>query len=441
MKKHRSNCAGIDIGSAEVYVSADGLENVRVFKTYTNDFKILVKLFLEKGITSVAMEATGVYWVVLYEMLDASRIDVWLVDGRQTKQVPGRKTDVKDCQWIHQLHTYGLLNRCHIVVGDIKTLRSYVRLREDHIQSASRHINHMHKALTQMNIRLKEVISQLHGKSGMAMIEAILSGERNKQVLLDLCHGTIIKKKKEQILEALEGHYKEDQLFALQQAVDAYKFYQEQIQQCDQKIDIIIQRIGLREIEPPKGKQINRKQTKDVRKAIRHNKPQIKKFGEKIIQAYSGIDVSILPGINDYSAMKLMSELGYDLSKWKSEKHFTSWLGLAPGQNNSGKKNRQKSRKVVQRAGQVFRQIANNLMNKSQKTYLAHFGRRLKSRKGPYIATKAVARKLAIFYYRLMTKGTIYVEQGIENYKIQLRQQKLRSLNKIAKELNIEVMI
>lgn len=436
MKKLRSNCAGIDIGSAEVYVSADGLNKVHVFKTYTNDFKILVKLFLEKGITSVAMEATGVYWVVLYEMLDASGIDVWLVDGRQTKQVPGRKTDVKDCQWIHQLHTYGLLNRCHIVVGDIKILRSYVRLREDHIQSASRHINHMHKALTQMNIRLKEVISQLHGKSGMAMIEAILSGERNKQILLELCHGKIINNKKEEILKALEGHYKEDQLFALQQAVDAYKFYQEQIKKCDQKIDTILQSIGQKEIKLHKSKQI-----KSKRKAIRHNKPQIKKFGQKIVEANNGLDVSILPGINDYSAMKLVSELGYDLSKWKSEKHFTSWLGLAPGQNNSGKKNRQKNRKAVQRAGQVFRQIANNLMNKSQKTYLAHFGRRLKSRKGPYVATKAVARKLAIFYYRLMTKGTIYVEQGIENYKVQLRQQKLRTLNKIAKELKVEVLI
>ena len=431
MKKLRLNCAGIDIGSAEIYVSADGLKKVHVFKTYTHDFKILVKLFLEKGITSVAMEATGVYWVVLYEMLDAAGIEVWLVDGRQTKQVPGRKTDVKDCQWIHQLHTYGLLNRCHIVVGNIKTLRCYVRLREDHIQSASRHINHMHKALTQMNIRLKEVISQLHGKSGMAMIEAILSGERNKQVLLELCHGKIINNKKEQVLKALEGEYKEDQLFALQQALDAYKFYQNQIVQCDQQIDKILQRIGSQEIKPSKA----------ARKAIRHNKPQIKKFGVKVVQAYNGIDVSILPGINDYSAMKLMSELGHDLSKWKSEKHFTSWLGLAPGQNNSGKKNKHKNRKVVQRAGQVFRQIANNLMNKSQKTYLAHFGRRLKSRKGPYLATKAVARKLAIFYYRLMTKGTIYVEQGIENYKDQIRQQKIRTLHKIAKELNVEVSI
>lgn len=431
MKKLRDHCCGIDLGASEVYVSADGLNKVNVFKTYTNDFNVLVKLLLKKNITSVAMEATGVYWVILYEMLEEAGIDVWLVDGRQTKQVPGRKTDVKDCQWIHQLHTYGLLNRCHVVVGEIKTLRSYVRLREDHIQSKSRHINHMNKALTLMNIRLKETISQIHGKSGLAIIEAILAGQRNKELLLALCDSRIIKNKRKEMLKALEGHYKEEQLFALKQALQGYKFYQQQIVECDQHIDKILKTMGI-------GVNIEKS---SKRKAIRHNKPQIEDFGTKMVKAYCGIDVTILPGITDYSAMKLVSEIGLDLSKWHSEKHFTSWLGLAPGQNNSGKKKKQKSRKVVQRAGQVFRQIANNLMNKSQTTYLAHFGRRLRARKGPYVATKAVARKLAIFYFRLMVKGTIYVEQGIENYKEQLNMQKLKTMHKIAAELNIQLQI
>jgi len=167
----------------------------------------------------------------LYEILEAAGIDVWLVDGRQTKQVPGRKTDVKDCQWIQELHSYGLLNRCLVVDADIKELRSYLRLREDHIRSSSMHINHMQKALTEMNIRLKEVLSQIHGKSGMAIIEAILNGERNRDILVSLCYTSILKDKKDLVYKSLDGRYTKAGLFALKQAYDAYQFYSQQILQ------------------------------------------------------------------------------------------------------------------------------------------------------------------------------------------------------------------
>ncbi|MDO9579218.1 MAG: transposase, partial [Bacteroidales bacterium] len=175
MKKIRENAAGIDIGAKKVFVSVEGQE-VKNFFTFTEDFEQLRDYLLKHKIGTVAMEATGVYWNILYEILEEAGIDVWLVDGRQTKQVPGRKTDVKDCQWIQQLHSYGLLNRCFVVESDIKELRSYQRLREDHIRSASMHVNHMQKALTEMNIRIKEVLSQIHGTSGLAIIEAILKG-------------------------------------------------------------------------------------------------------------------------------------------------------------------------------------------------------------------------------------------------------------------------
>jgi hypothetical protein len=243
MEKIRTNVAGIDIGSKKVFTAVEGQSVVSHF-TFTEDFMQLRDYLLEHKVESVAMEATGVYWVILYELLEDAGIDVWLVDGRQTKQVPGRKTDVKDCQWIQELHSYGLLNRCLVVDVDIKELRSYLRLREDHIRSSSTHINHMQKALTLMNIRLKEVISQIHGTSGLAIIKAILDGERDKNVLVGLCHKSILKKKKDLVLKSLEGKYTEAGLFALKQAYDGYRFYLGQIDECDKKINVVVNRIG-----------------------------------------------------------------------------------------------------------------------------------------------------------------------------------------------------
>lgn len=243
MEKIRSNAAGIDIGAKKVFTAVEGQPVVSHF-TFTEDFYNLRDYLLGHNVETVAMEATGVYWVILYEILEEAGIDVWLVDGRQTKQVPGRKTDVKDCQWIQEIHSYGLLNRCLVVDSDIKELRSYVRQREDHINSASKHINQMQKALTLMNIRLKEVISQLQGASGMAIIEAILNGERDKNVLVNLCHFSILKKKKDLVLKSLEGRYTDAGLFALKQAYNGYNFYQQQIAECDNRINIVINRIG-----------------------------------------------------------------------------------------------------------------------------------------------------------------------------------------------------
>ena len=230
MKKIRTNVAGIDIGAAKVFTSIEG-QPVVSHLTFTADFYLLRDYLLNFKVESVAMEATGIYWVILYEILEEAGIDVWLVDGRQTKQVPGRKTDVKDCQWIQELHSYGLLNRCLVVKSDIKELRSYIRLREDHIELSSMHINHMQKALTLMNIRLKEVLSQIHGASGIEIIKAILKGERDKNVLVNLCHQSVLKTKKELIIKSLEGRYTDAGLFELKQAYEGYLFYQTKIEE------------------------------------------------------------------------------------------------------------------------------------------------------------------------------------------------------------------
>jgi transposase len=428
MKKIRENAAGIDIGAKRVFVYVEEQE-VKSFFTFTEDLEQVRDYLLKHKIKTVAMEATGVYWNILYEILQDARIDVWLVDGRQTKQVPGRKTDVKDCQWIQQLHSYGLLNRCFVVEADVKELRSYQRLREDHLRSAAMHVNHMQKALTEMNIRLKEVISQIHGASGLAIIEAVLKGERNKETLLRMCHSSIIKNKKEEVLKSLNGKYTQAGLFALQQAYDAYNFYQHQIQQCDRMLDIIIKKIGDGGLE---------QKSQSSRKPIRHNKPDIDNLGMYLIKIFGGKDATVLSGITDYTWMQLLSETGTDLSQWPSEKHFTSWLGLSPGQHSSGKMKRNKRKAGHPKAGQIFRQIAQSLLT-SKHIALGAFGRKLRARKGPSIAIKAMARKLAVLYWRVMVKGLEYVENGINKYEELLLAQRHKTLIRLANELNVQV--
>lgn len=430
MERLREKAAGIDIGARKVFVSIEGSE-VRSFFTFTEDFENLREFLVNNTIETVAMEATGVYWGILYEMLEEAGIDVWLVDGAQTKQVPGRKTDVKDCQWIQQLHTYGLLNRCFVADSDIKELRIYQRLREDHIRSASMHINHMQKALIEMNIRLPEVLSQVHGVSGLAIIQAILNGERDKEKLLKLCDKRIIKTKREEVLKSLNGRYSKSGLFALRQAFESYQFYQNQIKQCDVMLGEVIKRIGKDKPD----------QTSNAsRKPIRHNKPQINDLGKEMLKIFDGKDATTLSGITDYTWMQLLSEVGPDLTKWETEKHFTSWLGLAPGQHSSGKMKRNKRKQGRPKAGQIFRTIAQSLLN-SKQIGLGAFGRRLRSRKGSPIAIKAVARKIAIFYWRIMVRGMDFVELGIKKYEDQLMEQKRKSLNRLAKELKMQVVV
>lgn len=427
MKKLRKNVAGIDVGSKKVFI---GIEDQPVvnFLTFTEDFCKARDYLKEHNIESIAMEATGVYWVILYEILEDEGFDVWLVDGRQTKQVPGRKTDVKDCQWIEELHSYGLLNRCLVVPADINELRSYVRLREDHIRSSTMHINHMQKALTLMNIRLKEVLSQIHGKSGMDIIEAILRGERNRDVLVSYCHKSVLKNKRELVYKSLEGHYTEANLFALKQAYDGYQFYLNQIKECDSRISIVMNRIG----KSGFGKE------KKKRKSIRHNKPEVENLGENLLNLFEGKDATVISGVTDYTWMKLLAEAGNDLTRWPTEQHFTSWLGLAPGQNDSGKRKRNARKKGRPVAGQIFRTIAQGLLN-SKDIAIGAFGRRLRSRKGPAIAIKAMARKLAVLYWRVMVKGIDYAEKGIKNYEQQIAMQKLKTVMRLANELNLDI--
>ena len=423
LKEIHPHAAGIDIGSEKVFI---GIEEkpVKSFNTFTESFCEAVQYLKEHGIQTVAMEATGVYWVVLYEMLEENGIEVYVVNPSQLRYVPGRKSDVQDCQWLQQLHSVGLLNKSFIPTETIRQLRSYVRLREDHIQMSATHVLHMQKALTLMNIRLHQVISQIQGISGLRIIEAILKGEHDPQKLVLLCDKQIQKKKSGDVIASLKGNYKKEHLFALGQAYDCWKFYQDKITECDQQIDNLLQQTNQEKKIPAnigKGK------------AIRHHKPHIEDFRTKMMTLTEGKDPTVLPGITDYTIMQIIAEVGLDLSRWPTERHFTSWLGLAPKRNKTGKTIRNI------KAGQIFRETAQSLL-KSKNIALGAFGRRLRSRKGPMIAVKAMARKLAAMFHRYMTKGIEYVEKGIEQYELQYQRTMMKLIQKKAKEFNLQLV-
>ena len=281
-----------------------------------------------------------------------------------------------------------------------------------------------------MNIRLPQVLSEVHGRSGLNIIRAILKGERDPEKLVELCHPSVLKQKREQIIKALEGRYTQAVLFALSQALQAYLFYQDQIRACDEKIEEVL-------------KKINRDKDKVIpevkHKTIRRHKPDVDDLDVHLCTAFEGRDANVLPGITDYTWLELFSELGTDLSRWPSEKHFTSWLCLAPARSRSGKSNRRVKKRGGPRATQIFRQISQSLIH-SKTIALGAFGRRIRAKKGPLVAIKAMARKLAILYWRVMQKGLEYVENGVKMYDEKLKDHKKKLLENLAKNMNAKVI-
>lgn len=420
----RENTAGIDIGSEYIFIGlAD--DSVHQFGTFTCEFRAAIKLLADAGVQSIAMESTGVYGVILHEMLQEAGFDVWLVNPAHLRYVPGRKSDVSDCQWLQQLHSYGLLANSFLPDPAIKALRSYLRLRERYISESAKAVLHMQKALTLMNIRLHQVISQIHGASGMRVLRAILAGERDASQLVALCDRRIQANKHDQVVASLEGHYRPEYLYELADAIDCHEFYQHKLGECDRQIDLELTRLA--EQQPIPGEY-------GKSKPIRHHKPAIGQLHQKVVRAMDGVNMNELPGLTDYSALRLMGEIGVDLAPFPSEGHFTSWLKLAPGKKQSGKYIRKHKYKSAPRAAEIFKQAAQSLLE-SKKHALGAFGRRVRARRGPGIAIKAVARKLAILYYRAMTQGMDYVEQGVEAYEKQYQERRLHTLHKQARRL------
>jgi len=423
------NCAGADVGSTKIFIGLED-EPVRSFATYTNSLKQAVDYLNQHGITELAMEATGIYWISFYDMLCAAGIKVYIVNGRHVKHVPGRKSDVADCMWIQQVHSYGLLRNSFIPDDNIRQLRTYMRIRQDAIEMQTTHVHHMQKALTQMNIRLTEAISEVHGVSGLRMIQAILQGERDPEKLVALRDAQIIKRKKQVVVEALKGFYKPEHLFELDMAYKGYRFYEGQIVHCDKQINRWLQK-NLAD----KQKQM----VKNPTKKIRHHAPQVNKLHDKMVQLFTGKDVTGIPGITHYTWLQLTAETGLDLSAWPTAKHFVSWLGLSPDKYSSGKMNRNKKRKCSTKAGQIVKEASVSVLN-SKNHFLGAFGRKIRSRRGPNVAIKALARKIATMYYNTLMKGIEYVEKGIQEYEKNYRQVQQKLLEKKAKQLNLQLI-
>ena len=419
--------SAIDIGSEALFVAVADAP-VKQFGTFTSELAQLGNYLREHGVREVAMEATGVYWIPLHDHLSKCGFKVTVFNGAHARNLPGRKTDVADCQWHAMLHSHGLLSPCFIPPEEILELRSLYRLREDHVAQGAMYIQHMQKALVLMNIRLHEVISQINGVSGLRVVESIIDGERNPHKLVELCDGQILSRKRERVIASLEGTWESHHLFALRQALAGYRFCQGQMVECDKQIEAWLQNQtkGL----PPQEPKVSSK--------VRHNAPQIEHLHEHLVTLCEGRDAAALPGISQLGFMKLVGELGTDLSGWKDGKHFTAWLGLAPGRNESGKRRKRASRRKT-RCGQIFKEAAMSV-GRSKGLALGAFYRRIRGRTCAAVANTATARKIAILYYNLMTKGVEYVEQGLLEYQRQYRQQSVKHVKKMAKKLGMAVV-
>jgi transposase len=419
--------AAIDIGAEKVFVSTDGI-HVRSYPTFTADYRRLVSDLVEQKTERVCIEATGVYWIALYEMLEEAGLDVCLVNPKEVKQVKGRKTDPKDCRWIQRVFSAGLVRQSYVPAGKLKELRMLVREREDIIEMGSTYVNKMQKCLELMNIKLTSVLAQVHGASGLRMIEAIISGERDAHRLLALCDRRIIKAKSEEVIKALEGNYNSSWIFLLEQNLRMWKLHQQHLRTIDKKTEELLGELS-------KGKE----QVAGTAppKPIRHHGPQIGDLHQKLLNIY-GVDGNTLSGVNDYTLLRLLGEVGSDMSRFASAKHFASWCQLAPALNQSGKMHRRIKIKNGSRAGQIFRGIAQGLLN-SKHIAIGAFMRRIRAKKDSKIAVKAGARKLAEAFYNLLTKGAGYVEQGVKNYEEQLQQKEKAFLHKLAKKHGLSV--
>lgn len=431
------NAAGIDIGGKSHFVAVPqgrDSENVREFGCFTEDLHTLIAWLKKCQIDTVAMESTGVYWIPLYEMLESSGIEVLLVNARQIKNVSGRKTDVTDCQWIQRLHTYGLLQGAFRPDAQICELRGYVRQRSMLIRYISTHVQHMQKALTLMNIPLTNVIRDVTGETGMRIIRAIASGEQNPDILATYrdprCKNSI-----ETIKKSLVGHYKNEQVFALKQAVELYDFYHQKMTECEQKIEAHLltfaPRIELDELS------LDVTQSPIKLKRNQGNGANLR-LRESLIQM-SGVDLTRIPGINQSTALTLLSEIGFDVSKFSSGKAFASWLGLSPENKISGGKVlSSKSKRTGSSAATCLRMAAFTLFRSD--SALGAYLRRLRGRIGAPKAVTACAHKLALIIYSMLKHGEAYVEKGQSYYETEYKDRVIKNLKKRAEALGLTVI-
>ncbi len=423
------NAAGIDIGSAAHFVAVPpdrDEQPVREFKSFTADLQRLADWLSACGVDTVAMESTGVYWIPLFELLEARGFTVLLVNARHVKNVSGRKSDVLDCQWLQQLMSYGLLRGAFRPAERVCALRALARQRAMLLRTQSRCVQHMQKALTQMNIQLANVIADVVGETGQKILRAIVAGERDGYTLAAL-KNVRIQASTDEIARSLHGTWRAEHLFALRQALDAFDFCGTQLAQCDSEIETQLERPHITADEPAKGKTRSRAR----------NAPKFD-LRTRLFQM-CGVDLTRIDGIDVTTALVVLSEIGPDRSRFASDKHFASWLGLCPGTKiTGGKLISGKTRRGANRAAQALR-LAAAALRSSQSALGAYF-RRLCSRMDKPKAVTAAAHKLARLIYALLTKGEQYTDQGQDYYEQRYRQRVLANLARRAQQLGMRIV-
>jgi transposase len=434
LKQMNLSAAGLDIGSQEIYacVPADrDAHPVQVFGTFTRDLYALADWLTSCAVETVAMESTGVYWILVYEVLEQCGFEVYLVNARHLKNVPGKKTDVLDCQWIQQLHTYGLLRASFRPTKEICALRALVRHRENLVRYRSAHIQHMQKALQEMNVLLTQVVSDITGVTGMYIIRAIIAGERDPLVLAQM-RNRQCKHSEDEIAAALQGHYKREHLFVLKQAVAQYDFYDQQIRECDAELEAMYAELPAAEQDgddvppPPQPKRTKR----------RKNQPHFD-LATKLYRVV-GVDVAAVDGLDALLSQEILTGIGFSVDAWPTVKHFASWLCLSPNNRKSGGKVlSRRTQKTKNRVSQAFR-IAAQCLSRSHSA-LGAFYRRMRAKHGPGKANVATAHKLARIVYYMLKYRQPYVDPGERYYEQQYRERVIRNLRRKAASLGLEL--
>ncbi len=427
------NAAGLDIGAEEIWGCVPenrDEENVRQWGTFTKDLHNLANWLERCQVTTVAMEATGVYWIPIYEILEARGLEVCLVNAYSARNVSGRKSDVLDCQWLQQLHTYGLLAASFRPPADINTLRSYVRQRESILRQRSAHIQHMQKALHLMNVKLTTVVTDITGLTGMQIIRAILAGERDPAQLARL-RDPRCKASEAEVAAALTGHYQREHLFALHQAVAAYDFYTQQLAECEAEIE---QQYGAFEPQIDVDKHPLPKPKR--RRRVNHPDYDLRTY----LYALCGVDLTAVDGLDSLLVQDIVAEVGTDMSRWPTAKHFASWLGLAPNNKTSaGKVKSRHTKKTSNRANTAFR-LAAQASGRTQ-TALGAFYRRIRAKHGAPVAITATAHKIARIVYHMLKERKPYQPQNIETYSQQQRTRYLKRLQRQAEKLGMKLVV
>lgn len=436
--------AGIDLGSREIYVALNpaiaaemGLPIVHKFNTFTSGLSACRDLLVICGVTAVSMESTSVYWMSLYDILEDAGIEVCLVNPKKFRMVPGRKTDILDCQWLQTLHMYGLLSGSFIPRGPIRKLRSYMRQREKILQDRSRYVQRMQKAMVQMNLMLVNVLDDITGKTGIAIIESILRGERNPRRLASL-RDRRVKKSEEEIAEALNGNYKDEQLFLLETNYETYLFFTNQLEKLDGQITELLKSFPINQASDSHDELPLQQKAKTVKNRGKNDLRTEENLNEMLLKI-AGADLTSITGLQANTILQIIAEVGTDMSKFPTAKHFTSYLGFAPHNKiTGGVIISSRTDRIKSHAAQAFKKVIPSISR--GKTALACFYHRIAAKAGTGKAIVAVCRKLAILFYNTIKYGKEYVEEGQENYKNKLHEKEKNLLMKLAKKHNMVIV-